>query len=163
MTAQFERQPGNVFVNVSPPTANHAANASRQDWKSIAHEMIAESTPPVSIPEAPKQISDNPVGDKMRVLIGEVDDRLNLPARINTAPGHDGHHYIESRSPAIDYDSPLRAWWRRVEQRKSDAVMETYKRQSAPVRPQKTEIALDTNAHGEILNMFGDVVEGGVA
>ena len=53
MTAQFERQPGNVFVFVNPPTAAHVANASRayQDWKTVASQIIADvqrqTTPPV--------------------------------------------------------------------------------------------------------------------
>ena len=61
--AQFDRKPGSVFVKVNPPKAGHVANARRQDWKLIAHEMIAEvqrpTTPPVekqiSTPETPKQ------------------------------------------------------------------------------------------------------------
>ena len=32
-------------------------------------------------------------------------------------------------------------------------------RPTAAARPQKTAIALDTNAHGQVLNVFGDVVE----
>ena len=80
---------------------------------------------PVSTPEAPKQT--------LSELLAEVDDLLNPPARVNTAPGHHGPHYTEAKPP-IDYDSPLRAWWRRVEQRTSDNRM-------AYLRSQKQEVS----------------------
>ena len=76
---------------------------------------------PVSTPE-PQPVSENPVGDQLNALLAEVDDLLNPPARENTAPGHHGHHYTEA-NPPIDYSSPLRAYWDRVMQKRSDERM----------------------------------------
>ena len=76
----------------------------------------------VSTVEAPKQ--------SLKSLLAEVDAIMDPPARVNTAPGHHGHHYTEAK-PKIDYQSPLRAYWDRVMQRKSDAEMAYRKNRKA--------------------------------
>ena len=43
---QLNRTPGSVFVSVEAPAQKNAQAAISADWKSIAHGMIAEATPP---------------------------------------------------------------------------------------------------------------------
>ena len=134
MAAKLNRTPGSVFVSVEAPPQKTAHAAISADWKSIAHEMIAESTPlaapaakpitqpaPVSTP-APKPVITNPLGDKLNALRAEVDNLLNPPPRVNTEPVR-GYHYENPIKPKIDYDAPLRAYWDRVMQKRSDERM----------------------------------------
>ena len=113
MKAQFDRKPGSVFVKVNPPKAGHVANARRQDWKLIAHEMIAEvqrpTTPPVekqipepvSTPEPPKQ--------SLAELLIEV-DAIMYPVRVNTEPARGNHYSDHSGTPKANRDSALIAY-----------------------------------------------------
>ena len=133
MTAQFERQPGNVFVFVNPPTAAHVANASRayQDWKTVASQIIADvqrqTTPPVekqiSTPEPPKQ--------SLASLLREVDAIMNPAPRVNTEAARGTHYSDPSGTPKANQDSALMAYWDRKRYEKSDAEMARIKARKA--------------------------------
>ena len=126
MTAKLNRTPGSVFVKVNPPKAGHVVNARRQDWKLIAHEMIADATAPVRNPSVEKQISTPaPPKQSLQSLLKEVDAIMQPADRTNTEPGTRGNHYIEpsGNQTKANPDSELMAYWDRKRVEKSDAYM----------------------------------------
>ena len=141
MTAQeLIRTEGSVFVQIAPPqTPDQTTTARRtyQEWTDVAGQIASEvPTPAAAAAAAAKTItqpvSDNPVGEKLNALLAEVDNLLDPPARVNTQPIRNScYHYENPIKPKIDYDAPLRAWWDRVMQKRSDEHMAYLKNRKA--------------------------------
>ena len=136
---QLNRTPGNVFVSVDAPQTPADAAISA-DWKSIAHGMIAEATPPAA--PAAKPITQpasvitpepNPVGESMKALIAEIDELLDPKPRENKeAVGVGCYHYDGyTVKPKPNYDSPLFTWWNHQRHLKSDNRMAYLKNSKA--------------------------------
>ena len=122
MTAQIQVEL--IGANGSRITEVKAAGfTTRHINRSTVRASLSIKVTP-NFPIAPKTEPKQPLAK----LLAEVDNLLDPPARVNTAPICAGcYHYENPTKPKIDYDSPARAWWRRVEQRKSDALMASKK------------------------------------
>ena len=169
MAAKLNRTPGSVFVSVDAPPQKNAHAAISADWKSIAHEMIAEApaakpTPVIAPVSTPEPVSDNPVGDKMNALLAEADELLETKPSVNTQTISDWcYHYgtgITVKPRETNWDAPAVVAWNAYMHRKSDERM-AYLRQRVEPKPAQRSpaIARDTNSRGEVLSAWGDVME----
>ena len=144
MTAQLVRTPGSVFLSVEAPPQKKAQAAISADWKSIAHEMIAEATPPAA--PAAKPITQpasvitpepNPVGESMKALIAEIDELLDPKPRENTQPINDWcYHYgtgITVKPRETNWEAPAVVAWNAYMHLKSDALMAWKRNRNAEV------------------------------